>query len=407
MYSSIRKKNKPAASSKSGIPFQNAASIPDSSLSTSLRQLEDLRARGEALLPVKITPHYRKLIDSELAQLGETGGPLYRVAYPQPERFNTFAAGETKNFVMDTEHMPTGLENALIHRYPEKALFLATSTCLGHCQYCFRPDIAGGNGDTEPVRNSPNLSSPVFEKVCDYLREHPRIQEVIISGGDPLVCSLDQLEQAIKTLLSVPSVKFCRLHTRAPAYMPEILTDRLISILEKYDIRMITHLIHPYELNEETMAPLKRMRRRGIKVYNQFPLIRGINDHPAVIMELGYQCAEAGVEMLSLFIADPIKYSAVYRLHLQRIFDIADELFFNTESWLSNVRVCLDTPIGKVKREHITSYDQARNQFTFTRQGRSVIYQDIPPSLDQPASLDKLLYKGTRYVDLSQWTKKS
>ncbi|MFW6413832.1 MAG: radical SAM protein [Verrucomicrobiota bacterium] len=364
-----------------------------------IRKLEELRANGEALLPVKVCPRYQRLIDHEIEELGTTGGPLYNVAYPKPERFDLFAPGEVGNFVDDSGHMPAGLENVLIYRYPQKALFLTTHACLGHCQYCFRPDIAGGV-------NSHNISPQILDKVCDFLRQHPQIKEIILSGGDPLVCAEDRLEYAIQRLMSVPSVKYCRLHSRAPVYQPEKLTTRLIGIFEEYDIRFVTHIVHPYELDEEATAPLKKMRRRGIMMYNQFPMLRGINDHPAAVMELAYRCTEVGIQMLSMFIADPIKYGAVYRLRLARNFAIADEIFFHGEAWISNFRVCQDTPIGKVKREHITSYDPDNNLYTFSRQGHSVSYQDIPATFDIPTSLSTLLYNGGEHIDLSWWPEK-
>lgn len=369
-----------------------------------MRELERLRSQGEALLPVKVSPRYQKLLEKEFDILGDTGGPLYSVSYPKPERFNTFVSGEVQNFVMDSDYMPAGFQDVLVHRYPAKALFLATCSCLGHCQYCFRPDIAGVNSGHAAV--SDNLSADILDKVCAYLYKNPQIQEIIFSGGDPLVCSIERLENAVSRLLSVPSVKYCRLHTRAPAFAPEKLSERCIRMLEEYDIRTVFHFVHPYEIDEEVSEILYKMRRRGIMMYNQFPMVRSINDHPAVILELAYRCAQVGVQMLSMFITDPIKYGAVYRPRLQRVFDTADEIFFHAEAWLSNIRVCQDTPIGKVKREHVSSCDIEKGQYTFSRQGRSVVYQDIPLSLDEPSSLKTLLYAGAEYVDPGLWADK-
>jgi len=340
-------------------------------------------------------------VDRGAHELGDFGGPLYNVAYPKPERWTTFVPNEVKNFVADNEHMPAGLEDVIIHRYTGKILYLTTSTCLGHCQYCFRPDIAGAANQDEGAGD--NLSPHILDRICAYLEEHPRIREVILSGGDPLTCEISRLEYAVQRLTAVPSVKSCRLHTRAPAYAPQGLTDRFIRLLEHCNIHLVIHAVHPYELDAEAATPLLAMRRRGIMMYNQFPLIRGINDHPGVIMELGYRCTELGVHMLSMFIADPIKFCAAYRVRLQRVFDIADEIFFHGEAWLSNMRVCQDTPIGKVKREHILPYAAGPDQHIFRRQGRSVTYQDIPRELDNPTPLSRLLYAGTAYADLSLW----
>jgi len=223
-----------------------------------VRKLEELRAEGEALLPVKVSPRYQKLLEQEFNILESTDGPLHTVAYPKAERFNTFVPGEVQNFVMDSKHMPAGLEDILVHRYPSKALFLATCSCLGHCQYCFRPDIAGVNYTVDMAPD--NLSSEVLQKVCSYLHQNPQIQEIILSGGDPLVCPVEKIEYAVSRLLSVPSVKYCRLHTRAPAYAPEKLSERFIRMLEEYDIRLVFHLVHPYEIDEGVSEILRKMR---------------------------------------------------------------------------------------------------------------------------------------------------
>lgn len=359
---------------------------------------------GDSGMPVKVTPRYQKLIEKELEILGEPEGPLYCAAYPKQRRFSNFVQGEKKNYVEDTEHMPTGLENTLVHRYPGKALYLTTRECIGHCQYCFRPDIAGL--DAPPHPDNDNLSPAALDRVCDYLGRNPAIQEIIFSGGDPLACSIDKLEAAIRRVLSIDTVKRCRIHTRAAAYDPERFSRRFIALLEKYNVKLVLHLIHPYELDEESTPPLKEMKRRGIMLYNQFPIIKGINDHPAVIFELGYRCVEAGIQPLSLFVPDPIEYGSVYRVRLERVFAIGDELFRKGEAWLSNVRICLDTSIGKVKQEHIVSYDENTEKYLFSRDGRTVVFYDIPKELDEPASLSKLLYNSSRHVDISLWPDK-
>lgn len=365
-----------------------------------LTQLRELRRRGEPILPIKVPPHYRRLVERERALLGRTDGPLNSVVYPKSDKFTAFAPGEVVNFVEDYAHMPRGLERVIVHRYPGKLLFFPSQRCFGHCQYCFRPDVTadGAHGPPED-----NLSDRTIEKVAAYLKLHPHVREVILSGGDPLVCETERLQRAVSRFLDVPSVQWCRLHTRAPVYEPSAVTGEVLDFLAGGRVRLVIHAVHPYEISPETVEVLEKVRRRGIAAFNQFPLLRGINDHPAAVMELAYRCAEHNVGMLSMFIADPIRYGAAYRLRLQRVFDIADEVFFRGEAWISNFRVCLDSRIGKVKREHIVSRDPGRDTYVFARQGRQVIYHDIPAEMDVPTPLADLLYNGAHYIDPGQW----
>ncbi|MGC9454067.1 MAG: radical SAM protein [Phycisphaerae bacterium] len=359
-------------------------------------RLRELRRSGEPILPVKATSRYRRLVQRELRELGEPEGPLYSVVYPRQDKFSTFAPGEKVNFVEDFDHMPPGLERVVVHRYPNKILFLPTQRCFGHCQYCFRPDVTAST-----CRE--NLDEDTVRKVRAYLKLHPEVREVIFSGGDPLTCDVRRLARAAESFRSLPSVKHIRLHTRAPVYAPDAVTDDVLDFLAEYDIRTVIHAVHPYELEDEAADSAARLFDRGIRVYNQFPLLRGINDHPAVVMELAYRCNELGIGMLSVFIADPIRYGATYRMRLQRVFDIADQVFFHGEAWISNFRLCLDSPVGKVKREHIIRHDRDRGVYVFQREGGRTVYHDIPAELDVPTPLEKLLYRGATHVDLDQW----
>jgi lysine 2,3-aminomutase len=361
------------------------------------RRLVQLRQKGVPLLPIKAPPHYRALVEHEIERIGE-GGPLYSVVYPKADRFDTYSPGEVVNFVEDFSHMPKGLERVIVHRYPKKLLYFPTDTCIGHCQYCFRPDITG----TEPAQKNRhrNTRDEVMDRVVDYLHAHPQVQEVIFSGGDPLAVKPAVLDRVLERLLEVPTVRWCRFHTKAPIFAPSLLSEPLLNVVEKHDVRLVLHLVHPYELTEELARRLRRARRRGIWLYNQFPLLRGINDHAKLIMELAYRCNAVGVQMLTMFIADPIRYGATYRLRLQRVFDIADQVFREGEAWISNFRVCLDSPIGKLKREHITAHDPEGNLYSFERAGQQLTYHDIPSEMDEPSDLSQLLYDGADHVTL-------
>jgi KamA family protein len=368
---------------------------------SAVARLEAVRGTEGPVLSVKIPPHYRRLVDQELEKLGRIDGPLYSVVMPRSNRFDEPSKEEPINFVDDYRNMPEGLERVIVHRYPGKLLYFPTQFCIGHCQYCFRPDITGADSDGK--RLTGNLAPETLQRVQDYLRDHSKVREIIFSGGDPLACRTEDIEAAVASLLEVPSVKWVRFHTKAPIFSPAIIHDGLIEMLCRYQIRLVLHIVHPYELCSETVDAIERLRAAGVRLYNQMPLLKGINDHPAVILELAYRAAAIGVQMLSIFVADPIRYATCYRLRLDRAYGIVDEVFRRGEAWISNFRLCLDTPIGKVQHFHIVSCDREADRYVFERDGKRIAYIGLGKHQDRPTPVCELLYDGAQFVDLADW----
>jgi lysine 2,3-aminomutase len=229
--------------------------------------------------------------------------------------------------------------------------------------------------------------------VTAYLRSNPEIREVIFSGGDPLACAADALDRAVTAFRSVPDVRWIRFHTKAPVFSPSILSEAHADLLVRHDVRLVLHVVHPYELTRELEDRLRSLRKRGVLLYNQFPILRGINDHAAVVLELLRRLADVGVHTMAIYVPEPVRDGAVYRVRLDRVFAITDEVFRTGEGWVSGFRVCLDTPIGKVRREDIVLRDPARDTVVFEREGRRVEFRDIPAGMDVPTPLSDLLYR--------------
>ena len=201
-------------------------------VSEQVDRLNELRASGVPLLRVKMPPHYRSLVDEEIRILGREGRPLFLVVYPGEGRFDTFAPGEVVNFVEDFDHMPPGLRRVVVHRYPYKLLYFPTDMGVGHCQYCFRPDVTGPDARQKNLNR--NLSPETICDVTDYLRQHPDVREVIFSGGDPLACRVKDLERAAASFRRVPSVRWLRLHTKAPIFNPSLVTDAFLDLCARH-----------------------------------------------------------------------------------------------------------------------------------------------------------------------------
>lgn len=168
----------------------------------------------------------------------------------------------------------------MIRKYEERVLLLVTESCFSNCQYCFRQDILS---EGKSVKKS--LDEEDVEKIVVFLKGHPEISEAILSGGDPMTLDVRNLEMIFRKLSEETPVKSFRLHTRIITYDPTSLTAEKIGLLAKYDVRLVFHIAHPYEICDTVKEKIREVRANGIRMYNQFPLLRGINDHHLVLIE--------------------------------------------------------------------------------------------------------------------------
>jgi len=349
-------------------------------------------AARERLLPIKVPAFYQKKLDAEAAALGHSEGPLHRMVRPTRERFAPPAGGEVADWVDDRANMPVPGSRAIIHKYADRVLFMPTSVCAGHCQYCFRQDVLtdahAEGGDLK------GLAAEV-EKLTAYLASRPEVSEVVLSGGDPLTLSMRDLGLVLTAIRGVPTIRSIRLHTRAPAFAPRIFADdRKLDLLAEAGVRLVLHFAHPYEICEEVAEVLDRLDAKRIRLYNHFPLLRGVNDHRDVLARLIETLDDHRVRTLSVYVPEPIRHSAPFRVTLDRFFALQDELTATTPSWINAVRFTLDSPIGKVRREHIVVRQPATGRVTFEKAGQRFVFPDFPADLDIPGDRATMLWKG-------------
>jgi lysine 2,3-aminomutase len=355
----------------------------------SLNRRFQLLAKEENLLPIKVTGFYRRKIEEEFAALGHHNGPLHRGVYPSEERLQVRAPGEVADFVDDRVNMPDGLKDVAVRKYDNRMLFFPTDVCAAHCQYCFRQDVLSElhEGQEESATIDGKLNN-----LLTYLEGHPEVEEVILSGGDPMTLSYQRLEKILRSLQEA-KVRNIRIHTRTLIFSPKVFKKETIDLLAGTKARLVMHSIHPYEICDEVEDYIRQLDDAGVRLYNQFPLLRKVNDHPEVLRRHLVKLDELGVRNLSMFIPDPINFSASFRIRLKRLFAIIDELNWSTASWVNSTRVVLDTHHGKVRREDLKSYDEASGIAIFERQGNSIQYTDLPEALDEPGDIKTLLWK--------------
>ena len=353
-------------------------------------------AAEHRLLPVKVTPFYQRKVDAEIAALGGTHGPLYRAVYPVAERLQPDPTSVPNDFIGDRTHNRSAIPQAIIHKYADRLLFLPTPLCAGHCQFCFRQDVLEA---AKPYRAS-HLAARLDE-LDAYLAANPQVREVILSGGDPMMLAHGQLSDVLARISQHKTVQDIRLHTRMIAFAPDVFDARKCALLAEYNVRLVFHIIHPYEICATVSAVIASLRQAGVRMYNQFPVLRGINDHADVLAQLISMVDTLGVRPLSMYAPDPVQYTHPYRIHLGRLFAIEDQLRWNYPSWVNAVPMVFDTPIGKVHREALLAYLPEQGHAVFGREGKRFNYPDFPAEQDIAGTRATLLWRETLDKDIN------
>ena len=185
----------------------------------------------------------------------------------------------------------------LTHRYPDRVLFLITDQCSMYCRHCTRRRFAGHQDQSVPQEN--------IDKCIEYIRNHPEVRDVLLSGGDALLVSDEILEYIIKKLREIPHVEIIRIGSRTPVVCPQRITDDLVNMLKKYHpIWLNTHFNHPKEFTPESKEAIRKLADAGIPLGNQTVLLRGVNDCPHVMMKLVHELVKIRVRPYYIYQCD-------------------------------------------------------------------------------------------------------
>ena len=289
--------------------------------------------------PLAITPYYASLIRTP-----DMSDPIFSLAVPQPRE------------LCDPEFLdPDPLEEekdmpvpGFVHRYADRGLLIATTMCAMYCRHCTRKRVAG----TREV----SISVPRLREVTEYLRAHPEIHDVIISGGDPLTMPTSLIERILMMIRSVPSVQIVRLGTRTPVVLPQRITEELTQMLRKYHPLWInTHFNHPNEITPESAAACARLVDAGIPLGNQSVLLRGVNDSPQVMEELCRALVRIRVRPYYLFQCDLVRGVEHFRTPISRGIEVMEYLRGRL-SGLAIPTFVVDTPHGGGKIPLLPNY---------------------------------------------------
>ncbi len=289
--------------------------------------------------PLAITPYYASLI-----QRPDTSDPIFQMCVPQPEELFS-PSWLSEDPLEENEDMPVP---GLVHRYPDRALVIVTTTCASYCRHCTRKRIAGTRECT--------ISARRLQQVTDYLLAHPEISDVIISGGDPLTMPTDAIEAVLSSIHSVESVQVIRVGTRVPVVLPMRITAELVEMLRKYHPLWInTHFNHPNELTPESADACNRLADAGIPLGNQTVLLRGVNDSAQIIEQLCRGLIRMRVRPYYLYQCDLVRGVEHFRTPLSQGIEII-EYMRGRVSGIAIPSFIVDTPHGGGKIPIMPNY---------------------------------------------------
>jgi lysine 2,3-aminomutase len=295
-------------------------------------------------LALAITPYFFNLIDP-----ADEHCPIRWQVIPRVEETHV-APWEMSDPCGEDSHSPVP---GLVHRYPDRVLFLVTDRCASYCRYCTRSRL---------VSNATGYDfHPEFDRQIDYVRTHPEVRDVLLSGGDPLLLSDEKLEHLLSRLRAIPHVEFLRIGTRIPVFLPQRITPELCAMLRKYHpLFMSIHSNHPRELTTEVRDALGRLADAGIPLGNQSVLLRNVNDDSAVMKAHVQKLLMCRVKPYYIYQCDLIAGSAHLRTSVRKGLQVMESLRGHTTGYAVPEYV-IDAPGGGGKVPVAPDYVLSRN----------------------------------------------
>jgi lysine 2,3-aminomutase len=268
-------------------------------------------------LAMGITPYFFNLIDPFDSEC-----PIRRQMIPRIEEM-TYAPEDLADPCGEDHDMPVP---GLVHRYPDRVLFLVTDRCASYCRYCTRSRVVSGVGEQELELD--------FDRAIDYLQKHTEVRDVLLSGGDALLLSDKKLGDLLRRLRAIDHIEFLRIGSRVPIFLPQRITPELCAMLKEFHpLWMSIHVNHPKELTEEVRAALGRLADAGIPLGNQSVLLKGVNDDAAVMKVLVQKLLRCRVRPYYLYQCDLIQGSSHLRTSVAKGLEIIENLRGHTTGY--------------------------------------------------------------------------
>lgn len=308
--------------------------------------------------PMRITPYYLDLIE-------RAGDPLWLQCVPDMREL------EDDQQVADPLN-EEGLSPVpgLIHRYPDRVVFMVSSVCAVYCRFCMRKRQVGCVRTTMKDDLDPAIR---------YIEETTAVRDVILSGGDPLLLTDDELDYILSRLHKIPHVEMIRIGTRTPVTLPQRITRRLCAILKRFHpLYVNTHFNHPREITPLSARACARLADAGIPLGNQTVLMKGVNDDPEVMKSLMQKLLAIRVRPYYIHHMDLVKGTGHFRTSVGKGISIMEGLRGYT-SGLATPYYVIDAPGGKGKIPILPENVEFRGNSLLLRNylGERIDYQDV------------------------------
>ncbi|MFT3917000.1 MAG: KamA family radical SAM protein [Anaeromyxobacteraceae bacterium] len=350
-----------------------------------IADLTEAERRGLALAEgrfrVAVTPYYASLVDRR-----HPACPVRMQAIPTAAE-GEHAPGDLRDPLGEEPHRPA---RAIVHKYGDRVLFLAVDRCSVYCRHCTRRRITFEDGE--------GFERAAVEEGVAYVRAHPEVRDVIVSGGDPLVLSDERLEAVLAPLRAIPHVQLLRLATRAPVTCPMRVTPALAAMLRRHaPLFVVTHFNHPKELTPDARAACELLVDHGVPVENQSVLLRRLNSSARILTDLNERLLTARVRPYYLHQGDVAEGTAHLRTPLEAGIAILAEMRGRT-SGLAIPHLAVDLPGGggkvTLQPQWMLGREGTNTAFRNYR-GERYLYPD-PPGTDVSCPYEEIWYGAPR-----------
>lgn len=288
----------------------------------SLYKLLELPLSSEFYTPAKFPLRVPHAFIHKMKK-GDPNDPLLRQILPDIAE-SLPVAGYTADPLDENTHNPI---KGLLHKYQSRALVTVTGACAVHCRYCFRQHFDYG-------ANLPN--SQDIRQICQYIANDKNINEVLLSGGDPLNINNRRFNEWIGSLSDIENVKTIRIHTRLPAILPNRIDNELIDILENCpkNIVMVLHINHANEIDSTLAQKCQILKHHSVVLLNQSVLLKGVNDNAETLCELSHALFDIGVLPYYLHVLDKVSGSAHFDVPIDGAIQIYWQLLEKLSGYL-------------------------------------------------------------------------
>lgn len=316
---------------------------------------------------VRVTPYYATLADQRFED-----DPLRKILMPHRLEKVT-GLQQMLDPLGEKKNNPTA---RVIHRYSDRCLLLITDVCSVYCRFCTRKHFTG--------QEQAFLKQDELESSIQYIKNHPGIREVILSGGDPLTVSDEQLDRVLTRLREIPSVEIIRIGTRMPVVCPQRITPELVRILRKHKpVFVMTHFNHPRELTYEAAEGLERFVDNGVPVFNQMVMLNGVNNHETIVQALSRRLLYLRVKPYYMFQCDPSEGTDHLRNSVEDSLEIQSRLWGHL-SGLAMPHYSIDIPNGGGKAYKVPNFEISKNENIRTFKGWDGVQEDyVSPTPDK------------------------